>query len=694
MSSQSMEVEQKFVFKGFISPDRGGTFFYMPTDYIDLLPRLKGALHTVATYFFRHNWGFHEYRRMLRLSFDELMHGRLDSDGLRMDTGTGLSERAIRTALKKLVEMGILIAKMVKGPFGPVEVYGIHIQDEEEEKQPDEEHRQNLPPLSSDQSDPSSFCPKAPAKFAAPPAKSIAAPAKKSEPSANFAATIEERKEEIYKGNKHGKKDSVLSHNRSVSFPLLSLKMDFEKLRNAPWDEETILALASKVLPVPDGEAIRASGNKQAIEQWYSDWFKPAEHLLRKTAGLSPVQAWLQIDRVIRYMVTPGSPSWWQHRKTDSPIVLKHVANNYGLQLSKAIEHDWLPIEVTLYDGPIYETGYTGTEQEQPQENVFYSQPAKTSTIEVVAQPGEDRKKTQPLRPEQASDTPPDDTPPSGPPRGGKRRPSSTLPQGLPSQVAMAIEACQRSQERQDRERSQDTVVGSDLTKKLRDGINQPVEPVQGMPEVDFARPNEKEGEKPMGMSEEERDRLIKLMREHEPSLYLSTYTTDAGLHVVSMAHEDGDDGWWDVLGGVKEWNFLLKKHPEVVEKAVEYGRQSACVVGQPEPSSTEPAVIQALPEPEAELSSEKEEPVYPIGMTERELQGLIDEVLVKYPAFQYKRVPLPDGSYALQVHDGPDTTFKIWQSWQWRQPSSKELIGRIIKAKVYAREQTKAGIA
>src|SRR5579859_6993963 len=57
MSQSLAEQALESPFEGFLTPDRGGKYFPMPLAFVDLLPRLTGAMHEVAVYLFRHTWG-------------------------------------------------------------------------------------------------------------------------------------------------------------------------------------------------------------------------------------------------------------------------------------------------------------------------------------------------------------------------------------------------------------------------------------------------------------------------------------------------------------------------------------------------------------------------------------------------------------------------------------------------------------
>ncbi len=154
------------------------------------------------------------------------------------------------------------------------------------------------------------------------------------------------------------KKDSAPPGARFSLLSSFLSEQDYADLRAAPWCPEVVMALVSRVLPVPDFEEIRASGDAAAIEEFYEQWLKPAERLIHRTAHEVPAIAWKEIDCVTRYMTQAGSPSWWRpgpvgkHRSEDTPIFLRHVADNFATQRDDLRKNQWQPAEATPYDGP------------------------------------------------------------------------------------------------------------------------------------------------------------------------------------------------------------------------------------------------------------------------------------------------------------------------------------------------------
>jgi len=142
-------------------------------------------------------------------------------------------------------------------------------------------------------------------------------------------------------------------------------------LRIAPWTVETILALQSAVLPVPDPATC-----DPAI--WDKEWQRPTELAMVKLSTLSPVLAWERIDLTTRYMIDDSSPSYWRTGRTkQTPTTMRHVANHIVDYYDAYKKSPWHPATTTPYDGPplTYEAGYTGITQETPEPSIIVEEP-------------------------------------------------------------------------------------------------------------------------------------------------------------------------------------------------------------------------------------------------------------------------------------------------------------------------------
>jgi hypothetical protein len=156
--------------------------------------------------------------------------------------------------------------------------------------------------------------------------------------------------------------------------PLYRDAIDATALRTATLTPETIIGLSSSILDVP---AKPGEDDEEALQRWLADWYEPAVRLIAATSDLSGVLAWERIDLTMRYMATPGSPSWWQRgkesgldwRKTKAPVTLRNVADHYFIQYADLRKQQtWWPEQTTPYDGPPpeYEAGYGGDTQPTP----------------------------------------------------------------------------------------------------------------------------------------------------------------------------------------------------------------------------------------------------------------------------------------------------------------------------------------
>lgn len=138
-----------------------------------------------------------------------------------------------------------------------------------------------------------------------------------------------------------------------------------DDLRSAPWTPQTLLQLSSAILAVPDP----ASCDQ---EEWKREWEEPARWIIEHLRDSDPRFAWERVERHLRGMTDPSSPSWWLKRAKPTPITLRHVVGR-DRATSRFTGHNWRVVEAELdkagwysnqatpYDGPpLYETGYGG----------------------------------------------------------------------------------------------------------------------------------------------------------------------------------------------------------------------------------------------------------------------------------------------------------------------------------------------
>ena len=155
--------------------------------------------------------------------------------------------------------------------------------------------------------------------------------------------------------------DITIKQNMSIRDTSEATNGQGQSLRTAPWTAETLIALVSAVLPVPD----RATCDPVL---WDKEWLRPAKLLFAATESLSPQLAWERIDLTIRWMTDATSPSWWRTGRTkQTPTSLRHVQEHYPQYYADYKKSDWHPAQTTSYDGPpleYYQQGYTGTSPE------------------------------------------------------------------------------------------------------------------------------------------------------------------------------------------------------------------------------------------------------------------------------------------------------------------------------------------
>ncbi len=127
---------------------------------------------------------------------------------------------------------------------------------------------------------------------------------------------------------------------------------DLAALRTAPPIPSTFLGLLSSVLAVPHRDRV-----SDAV--WQRDWQGPIEAWLKRGDIMAWISmghadwAWSNLEYVARYMATPGSPSWWQQKRTKpTPITLRHVVESYDAQGKDAAARNWIQPEATPYEGP------------------------------------------------------------------------------------------------------------------------------------------------------------------------------------------------------------------------------------------------------------------------------------------------------------------------------------------------------
>lgn len=172
-----------------------------------------------------------------------------------------------------------------------------------------------------------------------------AAPSNTSLPTAQGGSSNTEEKREVFAEIQSSITDSAMQY---LSASLLK----------APLTGETIIALARAIpgLTVPRREEVDDL-------TWQREVQRPAEQLLRLPkvmqwlASGDDARAWQVIEGPLRYIATPGSPSWWQSERTrNTPITLRHAAKAFAVQQrdmeDKVKQHLWSPPDALPYTGP------------------------------------------------------------------------------------------------------------------------------------------------------------------------------------------------------------------------------------------------------------------------------------------------------------------------------------------------------
>ncbi len=117
--------EDDLEFRGFSSPEQN--WYKMPNEFTELaaslVRRRMTAVVILLLYVMRHTWGFQEYGIPKKITLDEFINGRKLANGLRMDSGTGLSDLTIRSAINDAVKVGVLVMEVDDHDKGRVKRY-------------------------------------------------------------------------------------------------------------------------------------------------------------------------------------------------------------------------------------------------------------------------------------------------------------------------------------------------------------------------------------------------------------------------------------------------------------------------------------------------------------------------------------------------------------------------------------------
>lgn len=159
-------------------------------------------------------------------------------------------------------------------------------------------------------------------------------------------------------GTKNSGSDQGVSAENQSSMTTNVMQAISLEVLTAPLSAETLIALASAIpgLTVPRREDCDEVA-------WQRDVYRPAQHLLLLPKVMQHLargehdRAWQYLEDTLRYMVTPGSPSWWQtQRARKTPILLRHASKEFATQLHDMTEkmemHLWHTPAMLPYTGP------------------------------------------------------------------------------------------------------------------------------------------------------------------------------------------------------------------------------------------------------------------------------------------------------------------------------------------------------
>lgn len=193
------------------------------------------------------------------------------------------------------------------------------------------------------------------------------------------------------------KRTTLSPYTQEPSFSMVPVEVELSpELACAPLDGETVLRLVAQirtpVFVVPERHRISAKA-------WQAEWAQPAEELLRY--AMEQVQGyadtarllhesldracWRLIERIVRYAVTPGSPSWFQRgRAKQTPLSLRHIARNKERLYAELCRLRWEPMQTLGYDGP--PASLRGSESASVSPPAMSRQEAEALYEEIAAQ--------------------------------------------------------------------------------------------------------------------------------------------------------------------------------------------------------------------------------------------------------------------------------------------------------------------
>lgn len=110
------------IWEGFSIPFKN--FFKVPYNFIEALPLMDSMAELkVVLYVLRHTWGFQEFGDGKKITIDEFVQGRKLKNRERMDSGTGLSEKAVRLGIERAINHGFLECEVDDSDLGRIKRY-------------------------------------------------------------------------------------------------------------------------------------------------------------------------------------------------------------------------------------------------------------------------------------------------------------------------------------------------------------------------------------------------------------------------------------------------------------------------------------------------------------------------------------------------------------------------------------------
>ncbi len=121
-TSSGSQTDNAFYYEGFGLPENN--YFRMPKEWTDITSKITSIAEVkVVEYILKHTWGYQEYGLQKKITTDEFIHGRRRKDGTRLDNGTGLDAKSVRSGLRKAVVHGLIVEVIDDRDKGRIKKY-------------------------------------------------------------------------------------------------------------------------------------------------------------------------------------------------------------------------------------------------------------------------------------------------------------------------------------------------------------------------------------------------------------------------------------------------------------------------------------------------------------------------------------------------------------------------------------------